>query len=230
MGPDDTIVFANGALVPGLMRIAVGGGELEVLTTPDRAAGEIDHWFPRFLPGGRHVLFTIAKAQIASSQIALLDLETGEYGVLIPGGSDAHYVPSGHIVYGSAGSLLAVPFDLEELEVGDSPVPVVESVVMKASGAASFAVADNGTLVYIAGSAESSLKRTLVWVSRDGAEELIPVPPGNYHYVQLSPDGRRLALDSRDQENTFGSGISRNQTTFGDSRCTGDRESPGLVA
>ncbi len=55
-GPDQTIVFANGDFVPGLMRIAVGGGELEVLTTPDRAAGESDHWFPRFLPGGRHVL------------------------------------------------------------------------------------------------------------------------------------------------------------------------------
>jgi serine/threonine-protein kinase len=200
-GPDETIVFANGDVAPGLMRIAVGGGELEVVTTPDRAAGELDHWFPRFLPGGRHVLFTIAKAEIASSQIALLDLETGKYRVLIQGGSDAHYVPSGHIVYGSAGSLLAVPFDLEELEVGNSPVPVVESVVMKASGAASFAVADNGTLVYVTGGAESSLKRTLVWVSRDGAEEPIPVPRRNYHYVQLSPDGRHLALDIRDQEN-----------------------------
>jgi serine/threonine-protein kinase len=201
-GTDGTIVFASSNASSGLMRIAAAGGELEVLTKPDTAAGETDHLFPRYLPDGRHVLFTIMTPRgLAGSQIALLDLGTGEYRTLIQGGSDAHYVPSGHIVYGSSGNLLAVPFDLDALEVGGSPVPVVEDVVTKSTGAASFAVADNGTLTYIAGGAQEAIKRTLVWVSRDGVEEPIPVPARNYQYAQLSPDGRRIALDVRDEEN-----------------------------
>jgi serine/threonine-protein kinase len=201
-GTDGTILFATNDPSSGLMRVGVAGGELEVVTQADNAAGEIDHLFPRYLPDGRHVLFTVATAQgIVGSQIAVLDLETGQYRVLIQGGNDAHYVPSGHIVYGSSGNLLAVPFDLDALEVVGSPVPVLENVATKSSGAASFAVADNGTLVYIVGSAEDSPKRTLVWVSRDGVEEPIPVPPRNYQYAQLSPDGRRIALDVREEDN-----------------------------
>jgi serine/threonine-protein kinase len=201
-GTDNSIVFATNDPSSGLMRIAAAGSELEVLTKPDSTIGETDHLFPRFLPGGRHVLFTVANdGGVVSSQIALLDLQTREYRVLIQGGGDAHYAPSGHIVYGASGNLLAAPFDLDALAVGGSSVPVVEGVVTKSTGAASFGVADNGTLVYIAGIGEDTIRRTLVWVSREGVEEPIPVPPRNYNYAQVSPDGRRIALDIRDDEN-----------------------------
>ena len=43
--------------------------------------------------------------------------------------------------------------------------------------------------------------RTLVWVDRQGHEEPINAPPRNYLYPRLSPDGTRVALDIRDQEN-----------------------------
>jgi serine/threonine-protein kinase len=199
---DDTIVFATSDPSSGLFRIPAAGAETETLTTPDATRGELDHLFPRFLPDGRHLLFTITTAEgIANAQIAVLDLESRDYRVLIRGGSDAHYASSGHIVYGSLGNLLAVPFDLARLEVLGSPEPVVQGVATKATGAASFAVSDGGTLVYIPGGAVQSVQRTLVWVDRKGSEEPIPVPLRNYHYAQLSPDGQRIALDVRDQEN-----------------------------
>jgi hypothetical protein len=54
------------------------------------------------LPGGRAVLFTITAAtgELEASQVAVLDLETGTYKVLVPGGNHAHYVPTpgGHLV------------------------------------------------------------------------------------------------------------------------------------
>ena len=34
----------------------------------------------------------------------------------------------------------------------------------------------------------------LVWVDRDGTEELLPLPPGPYESPRVSPDGRRLAV------------------------------------
>jgi serine/threonine-protein kinase len=196
------IVAASTDPGTGLVLTSAVEGTLETLTTPDTARGESDHLFPRFLPDGHHVLFTITSSEgVDRSQIALLDLETREYRVLIAGGNDAQYVASGHIVYGVSGVLFAVPFDLASLEVRGTPVPVVDGVATQSSGAVSFAGADNGTLAYISGGPQTSVARTVVWVDRNGVEEPLGLPPRNYQYVQLSPDGKRLALDVREDEN-----------------------------
>jgi hypothetical protein len=63
-------------------------------------------------PGGRAVLFTImAVTGGAMPPGGGLDLQTGTRVVLVRGGSHAHYVPSGHLIYTAAGTR-AVPFDL----------------------------------------------------------------------------------------------------------------------
>ncbi len=152
-GPDGTIIFATNATATGLQRVSAAGGEPTVLTKPDRERGEGDHLWPEFLPGGEAVLFTITPANggIENAQIAVLDLQTGTSKVLIRGGSHAHYVPTGHLVYGVTGTLRAVAFDLGRLEVVGTPAPVLEGVVTTATGAADVAVAANGSLVYVPG-------------------------------------------------------------------------------
>ena len=143
-------MFASGDPTTGLLRIPAAGGEAEVLTTPDAENGEVDHLVPAFLPGGNAVLFTITNTQgTDNSQVALFDMETGEYRILIPGGSGARYVASGHIVYGVAGTLRAVPFDRDALEVRGTPVPVVRGVVTQNSGAASFSVSSSGMVLTV---------------------------------------------------------------------------------
>jgi eukaryotic-like serine/threonine-protein kinase len=102
-------------------------------------------------------------------------------------------------VYGAAGSLRAVAFDLERLEVIGPSVPVVPELLTTPAGAADFDVAADGTLVYVRGGLQEPA-RTLMWVDREGREELIPVPVRAYQYVRISPDGTRVALDVRDQE------------------------------
>jgi predicted Ser/Thr protein kinase len=86
-GPNDAIVFATGNPATGLLRIPAAGGQPEVLTRPDTAAGERDHWWPEFLPNGQTVLFDIVSsgANASASQIAALSLEAGERKILIPG-------------------------------------------------------------------------------------------------------------------------------------------------
>jgi Tol biopolymer transport system component len=196
--PDDTILFATSATT-GLQRVAVGGTP-EVLTRPDRGQGKADHLWPEMLPGGRAVLFTITAQSggLDEAKVAVLDLQSGTRKVLVSGGSDAHYVSSGHLVYAATGSLRAVGFDLSRLETRGTPVPVVPQVVTSGSGAADAAVANNGTLVYVSGTAG---QRTLVWVDRQGLETPIPAPPRAYVYPRLAPDGTRLALTVLDQEN-----------------------------
>ena len=194
-GPDDTIVVATASADTGLFSVSAAGGEIEVLTTPDSETGELDHLWPSYLPDTNAVLFTITNNQgIDNSQIAVLDLDTGEYQILIQGGSNPLYAASGHIVYGVAGTLRAVPFDLDSLEVRGTPVPVLEDVVTKQSGAASFSVSLDGTFAYIAANGPSVPERTLVWVDREGNEEALSFAPANYGRPRVSPDGTRVAL------------------------------------
>ena len=195
-GADDTIIF--GTTQPdGLKQVSAGGGEPEELTTPNTELGEVSHAWPEILPGGRAVLFTIISAgPIENAQIAVLDLETGEQKVLVPGGSYPRYSPTGHIVYGVRGTLRAVGFDLASLEVTTSALPVLDGVMTKNSGAANFSISRDGTLVYVPGTAVGggSPQRTLVWVDHDGREEPLDLPAGGYHWPRVSHDGTRVAV------------------------------------
>ena len=48
-GTDDTIIFATSAADSGLLRVPVGGGEPEMLTTPETERGELGHFWPEIL-------------------------------------------------------------------------------------------------------------------------------------------------------------------------------------
>jgi serine/threonine-protein kinase len=198
-GDDDSIVYAT-QVSRGLMRIPAGGGEAVRITTGRDGQNDI---LPEVLPGGRAVLFTRAAGLLggSNSQIIVVDLDSGTEKTLISGGSHARYAYSGHLVYGFAGTLRAVPFDLTTLTIRGNPVPVVDRVVTKPSGAANFALAANGSLVYESGDMTAGNDRSLVWVSRDGSEEVITEDKRPYVYPRISPDGTRVALDIRDAEN-----------------------------
>ena len=193
-GPDDAIIFATMTTDSGLFRVPMGGGELEVLTTPDLERGELNHLWPETLPGGKAVLFTIlTSGGTRDLQIAVLSLESGHYDVLFPGGGTPRYVPTGHIVYGVGGTLRAVGFDLDSLTVTSDPVPIVEDVFIGLNGAANFDLSNDGSLVYITGAGGDT--HDLVWVDREGQEMPVAgVEPDRYLSVRLSPDGRRLAF------------------------------------
>ena len=202
-GPDDTIVFGTN-LSSGLWRVSANGGEPEEVTTPDVEQGDVNHGWPHVLPGGRAVLFTIVTAEaIETAQIALLDLDSGEQRVLISGGSAPRYSPTGHIVYGVSGTLRTVGFDLDRLEVTNpNPVPVLDGVITKDSGAANFDLARDGSLVYVAGDVAQIAERALVWVDRAGREEPLATPSVSYQRPRVSPDGARVAVDVADSDGT----------------------------
>ncbi len=201
--PDNTIVFATSDITTGLMSVSAAGGVPKVLTKPDATKGEGDHVMPFVLPGGRGILFTITRPnQLDASQIAVFDPRTGEKKILIRGGTDARYVDTGHLIYATAGTLRAVLFDLGRLEVMGEPVPVLDQLATSGTtGTADYAIAQNGTLVYVPGVLGSGVARTLAWVRRDGREEPINNAPARaFVYPRVSPDGTRVALDARDQE------------------------------
>ena len=205
-GTDDTVVFATSDQATGLISVPAGAGEPKVLTRPDPKKGEQDHLFPSMLPGNRAVLFTVTpvggRALIENSLLAVLDLTTGQTKTLVRGGTHGIYVDTGHLLYASGGSLRAVRFDPDRLTVSGDAVSIPDQVRTLNSGAAQFDVSRSGTLVFMPGGEDAgSVARSLVWVDRNGREQPIAAPGRSYALPRLSPDGKRVALDIRDQEN-----------------------------
>jgi serine/threonine-protein kinase len=115
--------------------------------------------------------------------------------VLIEGGCNPRFCPSGHIVYARNGNLLAVPFDIDRLQVTGQPFTVIEGVMMsRNTGLSNFDIAANGDLLYVPGAADGGA-RTLHWVDRSGRAEKLPLPPRSYLHPRISPDGRKLAFE-----------------------------------
>jgi serine/threonine-protein kinase len=199
---DGSIVFATNDASGGLQSVPAGGGAPIILTKPSRERGEASYAWPEAVIGKAAVLFTIASTTTPSvdhSQVAVFDLKTRSQKVVVRGGSDAHHVPSGHLIYGAAGALRAVRFDTTRLEAVGDPVAVLPQVAITQFGAVNFDVAADGTLLYVPGGAQEAA-RSIVWVDREAHEEPTKVPARAFAYARLSPDGAQLALDARDQE------------------------------
>lgn len=196
-GEGDTLIVAHsGTGNQGLWRVPPAGGEREQLTSTagfDLEQPEQGHYWPQVLPGGRGVLYTSWNLP-GSMRVAVVDLRSGEKRVLIEPGGQARYVPTGHLVYAWDGSLLAAPFDLEELRVTGPSVPVVEDIAMDSRAAAHFAVSRSGTLVRVPGDVPEGGQR-LVWAYLDGRVEELPFGRASYVGVRTSPDGSRIVAD-----------------------------------
>ena len=201
-GSDGTIVFSVGG-GHGLERVSAEGDTPTQLTTVDSSQGETQHLLPAMVPGSRTVLFTVTFAGNPSNTvIAAVDLANGSRKTLVRGGSQPQFVEPGYLVYHAGGSLMAVRFDRDRVEVLGEAVPMVAGVFTKPGGEAEYAISTEGTLVYVPGVAaagQPNNARTLVWVTRDGKEEPIDAPPRPYVYARLSPEENRIALDVRDE-------------------------------
>jgi serine/threonine-protein kinase len=193
--PDGTIVYAPSPN-SGLMRVNDEGGEPRPVTELDKDAEEVTHRWPHFLPGFRSVLFTSHSGGVGfnDARIEVVDLETGERKLLHRGGSYARYVPTGHIAYVREGTLYAMPFDLEALEVIGPPFPVLEDVTSNAShGSAQFDFSATGTLVWASGTATRRVV-SLVELERQGRSSVVAQEPGEFYTPRYSPDGSRIAM------------------------------------
>jgi serine/threonine-protein kinase len=130
--------------------------------------------------------------------VAAMDLRSHAIKVLVQGGTSPHYSPTGHLLYVAEGTLRAVAFDPASLEVRGTSVSLVEGVVSKTLGGSDYALAADGTLVYLAGAV--NIQRRLVWIDRDGTRQPLAAPARAYVIARLSPDGTRIALDVRGQQ------------------------------
>ena len=215
-GPDDILIGLSGPGLGsgetsgqgGIWRVRSGGAAPELIV--GSGADEVACG-PQMLPGGDTLLFTLAKVggdnRWDEAQIVAYSLADGSRRVLIKGGSDARYLPTGHLLYAVAGTMYAVPFDAGRLAITGAAVPAVVGVGRSRLGqptsATHLAVSETGTLVYVPGSATTSTTMFGL-VLGDGASDPIPlkVPPAAYTHPRVSPDGRVLAVGRSEGRDT----------------------------
>lgn len=177
-----------------LERIPATGGAPTPLTELGR--GEIVHRWPQVLDGGKAVIFSAYSSMsgLEGASIEVVSLENRRRKTLVRGATWGRYLPSGHLIYISKGTLFAVPFDQSQLEVKGSPTPVLDEVAYsEAYGSAQIDFSRTGTVVYRESRIGAGLV-TMQWVDESGNKTPVLPVPGNYLSPALSADGNRLAF------------------------------------
>jgi serine/threonine-protein kinase len=190
--PDGRIVFAP-IYSDGLFRVSSEGGLSEQLTRPNRERGELGHWWPQVLPGGRAALFTAFCSPVDESRVGIVSLETGETRELVDGAYFGRYVPSGHLLYVKGNRLFAAPFDASRGTLTGPAKSVLDDLYASPTEALTLLdVSRDGTLAWIPGSVADP-PREVVSVDRDGRVRPVLAETRRYRGMSVSADGRFLA-------------------------------------
>ena len=192
----------------GIARVSPTGGSPELVVAIPGAESLVHG--PQLLPDNDTLLFSVARAGSSSAtfwdaQVFTHSLSTGRRKTVLEGGSDARYLPSGHLVYMVEGTMMAVPFDLQRLQVTGGAVPVVAGVRRGASavgGAMQAAISNSGTLAYVVGPPRAG--RDDIWLfDRKGGASPLKLAPGSYSVPRVSPNGKHLAFETHDGRNAM---------------------------
>ena len=158
--------------------------------------GQIVHRWPQVLEGGKAVIFSAYNSMsgLDGASIEVISMETRQRKTLVRGATWGRYLPSGHLVYISKGTLFAVPFDQRRLEVKGTPTAVLDEVAYsEAYGSAQIDFSRTGMLVYRESRTGAGLV-TMQGVDESGNTSPVLPVPGNYLSPAISADGNRLAF------------------------------------
>jgi Tol biopolymer transport system component len=202
---DGTILFGS---AQGIFQVPAEGGTPEQVTTLE--GSETGHYWPRFLPDGRRYLFTTWSSQVSNRAIVAGALAAKERTRVLSAGSNAGYADPGFLVFHRDSAVYAQTIDPGNLSVSGEPVRIADDVTFDdANGRGHFSVAATGALVYSFAEASDAAVASatpasdlgewqVVWVDRSAQVLERAGPPGAYRGIELSPDGKRIAVHRHD--------------------------------
>ncbi|MDQ6700798.1 MAG: hypothetical protein M3Z36_11520, partial [Acidobacteriota bacterium] len=198
---EGVIVFGVNGL--GLQRVSAAGGQPVEISVVDQYGS---HFWPYFLPDGKHFLYLAWSILPDKSaiRVASLDAKPGvdEPIELLKAGSNGIYAPllggriglrrGGWLLFHRNTTLFAQRFDVGRLKLQGEAVPIAEGVVTLVNVMfANTSVSENGVLVYGQDGSESS---RLIWIGRDGRSTPVKAAMAAYFMPRLSPDGSKVAV------------------------------------
>ena len=195
----DTILFADER---GLLVVSANGGEPSIVAERKPGSSDSFRW-PEFLPGGRTAVLSANEA--GNDWLAVFTMKDRAIRRTEIVGANPHFVSQGFVVVAhfpaggptnivGSGTLLAMPFDADKLDVTGPAVPVVENVqVGPVSRSSKATVSRSGTIAIAPGSVGLT---SLVAIDRNGVVGDIGAEQRFFGAVRISPNGRLLAVSA----------------------------------
>jgi Tol biopolymer transport system component len=206
---DGVILFGT---VQGIFRVPAEGGKPEPVSYLD--AAQSGHFWPHFLPDGRHYLYTAWSGQASNRAIFAGSLDSKNATRVLGVGSNAGYADPGYLVFHREAAVYAQPFDAGRLSVSGEPVRIADEITYDGSnGMGHFATSQSGALVYNFSSSNPSggansggnggsqtdlSEWQLAWFTRTGQPLDTVGPPAAYRGIEVSPDTKRVAVHRHD--------------------------------
>ena len=191
---DGALVFMGADY--GIYRLPPRGHDEPVLVSlPDTARNERRQHLTDVLPGGRYALVYGNTGAGAVGALYTLDLRSGERHYLIDVDvRGAWYAGHNTLVYATLdNNLHGIDFDPGSLQISGGSVMLGGPVSAMPTAVARVSVSRTGSVVYVVRNTAE-----LVSVGRDGGAHRMLDREAEYHNPQVSPDGRRIAVDIND--------------------------------
>ena len=181
----------------GLFQVAAAGGRPSSVTTLDASRGEVFHYWPQILPGGRFLYFVRSSKRENSGVYAASFAKPREMVQLLATDTNALYAPAvdgangnrkGYLLWLRGGTLVAQDFDAAALRLSGVPHPIADPVSrIGVHGQMQVSVSATGILLY----SSTEPLRQFKWVDRTGKPRGTVGDPALSAFFHLSPDGRR---------------------------------------
>jgi Tol biopolymer transport system component len=201
---DGVVVFAPGPSGP-LMQVRAEGGAVTPATELDAAHGEVGHRFPRFLPDGRHFMYSSVPVHDGGHDSWLAALGTKTRTLVVNSDGVPSFAEPDRLVYRRNKTLYVQTFDPSTGRVSGEPRALVEAGLTEGFMASpSSSAAGGGVLAFLP---LLDVSTELVWFSLDGVQgDTLPLAAGQYNEVRISPDGTRVATARFERDNPLASG------------------------
>jgi Tol biopolymer transport system component len=198
----DVILFAPQS-TDVIYEIAATGGVPRPVTRLDAGRLENAHRWPFFLPDGEQFLYFSRSLKPNLTGFYLGRRGSGDVTLILAQDSisNVELITSSatgrsYLLYVRNGALMAHPFDVKQRRVTGSP-QVVAGGLPTPSSAYSFSAGGN-LLILWRGSWATETQ--LMWLDRAGKVLGKLGAPGDFHNLELSPDGSRLAFVRMDEQ------------------------------
>jgi serine/threonine-protein kinase len=226
---DTIIFTPDNSSTMRLMRVPAAGGAAAVFGTlgtsattqrwPQALPGGRSVLYTEHSATGNFDAANLVVAPISGSSAEASAKAGGAPKVVVRGGYYGRYVSSdlgssmsgpgspkrdqrgggGHLIYMNQGTLFAVRFDLDRLEIIGPAVPAIEGIatLQATVGGAQLAISADGTIVYVPGIV-SAAATPIDWLSRDGKTSPLRADKADWANPRFSPDGQKLTIDISD--------------------------------
>jgi eukaryotic-like serine/threonine-protein kinase len=181
--------------------VSASTGQSAPLTTLDTSRDETAHYWPQFLPDGRHIAFQVLSTNPQHRGVFITALDAPHERRRLLSDLTTPGFAHDRVLFVRGNTLLSQRFDSHTWQVVGEPSPIAEGVDFWSDARVGmFSTSSDGAVVYRpAGSPDTQV----AWVGRDGGTLASVGRPQAYGQLALSPDAKRAAVELRDADGHY---------------------------